>query len=184
MRGAYTTAAHLGGGEEGRYIIAAAYTDRGGDGIGPLTGRDVVTLRHPRLQAETFDVSASVQAVPVPEDTPGLDGPATVAIGPADASFTFRNIDLTGVRTLTAQIGLLPDVTIGGRVEVRLGSASGEVIGAFDVAQTPESAGFKTYTLDLAPTDAAADLVFVFINEDQIDAPDPVCAVDWIYFSK
>ena len=107
-----------------------------------------------------------------------------VALGENDASFTFHSIDLTGVTTLTAQIGLLPEVTVGGRVEVRLGSPTGEMIGSFEVPLTPESAGFKTYTIDIPPTEATADLVFVFVTETQSEGPNPICAIDWIYFSN
>ena len=99
-------------------------------------------------------------------------------------SWQSRANALTGVRALSAQIGVLPEVTIGGRVDVRLDSPTGALIGSFEVPLTPESAGFKTYTIDIAPTEATADLVFVFVNEDRSDIPDPVCAVDWIYFSK
>ena len=184
LRGTYATAEHVGSGEEGRYIIAATYTDRGADGIGPLTGRDVVTLRHPRLQAETFDEADKAQTFPAPEDTPGLDGPADVVLGTNDAYFTFRNIDLTGVRALSAQIGTMPETTTGGRIEVRLGSPSGRTIGSFVVAQTPESAGFKIYEAALEPTAAVVDLVFVFVQAEHPEAEAPVCAVDWIYFSN
>ena len=85
---------------------------------------------------------------------------------------------------LSEQIGVLPDATVGGRLDVRIGSPSGQTIGSFEVPQTPESTGFQTYTIDIAPTDAITALVFVFVKDGSSNLTDSVCAVDWIYFSN
>ena len=54
LQGTYVTDRHDVEEEEGRYFLAASYTDHGASGMPALTGRSVLTLRHARLQAEDY----------------------------------------------------------------------------------------------------------------------------------
>lgn len=45
---------HLGTGDEGRYILTASYTDKGG-AITPLTNKDMLILRPSKVEAESAD---------------------------------------------------------------------------------------------------------------------------------
>ena len=183
LRGIYTTAEHAGAGEEGRYVIIASYQDRGAGGIGPLTGRDVVLLRHPRLQAETFDATDQATTLTLPENYPRSDPGAKVVIGTNNAYILFRDLDLTSVDSLSAFIGLQPDLTTGGRIDVRLDDRDGPTVGTFTIEQPPETmTGFQVHTIGIAPTNGIHDLVLVFVNSENPETSDPVCGVDWIYF--
>ncbi|MCH8962052.1 MAG: PKD domain-containing protein, partial [Bacteroidetes bacterium] len=183
LRGVYATTEHGNDGEEGHYIIVASYRDRGAAGIGPLTGRDAVLLRPPRLQAETFDASDADTTLTLPENYPRSDPGADIVVGVNNTYIAFDAIDLTDVSRLTASIGLQPRLTTGGRIDVRLNRPEGPRVGTFTIEQTEETmTGFRPYTIDLMPIQGVFDLVFVFINEDNPEATDPVCGVDWIYF--
>ena len=181
LRGVYTTNEHDA--EEGGYVITASYQDRGANGIGPLFGRDVVLLRAPHLQAEAFDATDRATTVTMPDNYPGTKTQGEVVVGTNNAFIAFADIDLTGIDSLSALIGLQNELTTGGRIDVRLGRPNGPRIGTFDIPQPPETiTGFNPHTIDLMPTNGVFDLVFVFVNDDNPEATDPVCGLDWIYF--
>lgn len=183
LRGVYATTRHDSSETGGRYIIAASYRDRGAAGIGPLTGRDVVVLRPARLQAETFDATDNASTTTLPENYPRSDPGAEIVIGTNNAYIAFNDIDLTDVGRLSAAIGIQPDLTLGGRVEVRLNNPDGPRVGAFEVEMPPNAmTGFTTHTIDLAPIQGVYDLVVVFVNDENPDSTGPVCGLDWIYF--
>ena len=183
LRGIFATNAHDSTGA-GRYVIAASYQDRGAGGIEPLIGRDGVVLRSARLQAEAFDDAARTQTVAMPNNYPGIDDGGEIVTGSHNAYLVFDDLDLTDVSRLTAWIGRQPELTVGGRIDVRLNRPEGPTIGSFVVEQPPETVtGFNPYTIDLTPPiQGVFDLVFVFVNEADPDTTEPVCGLDWIYF--
>ena len=76
-----------------------------------------------------------------------------------------------------------PDLTTGGRIDVRLDDRDGPTVGAFTIEQPPETmTGFQVHTIGIAPTNGIHDLVLVFVNSENPETSDPVCGVDWIYF--
>jgi len=184
LQGTYTPAERSDADDEGKYILTATYTDQGAAGIEPLTGRDIVFMRHPRVQAERFDTGENAMRFTVPEDVPGFDKPTDVVVGSDNGHIVFKGTDLTDVRALTARVALVPERTTGGRVEVRLGGPEGRPIGTFALPQTPETVGVKPYEISIEATQGVHDLAFVFVREGPGEGSVPVCAVDWIYFSN
>ncbi len=178
LRGAYVTDRHRADEDEGRYFLTASYTDRGAPGAPRLTGRSVVSLRHPKLQAEDFDEGEEVMAFPIPEEMFGEDVTGDVLTGGDGAYFVFRDIDLTGVRSFIARIGTLTEMTTGGRLEVRAGAADGEDLGSFDVP-IPNETSLQTYEIALGGVSGRTDLYFAFAA-DEPGGSSPVLFVDWI----
>ena len=178
LQGTYVTDKHDADEEEGRYFLAASYTDQGALGMPRLTGRSVVTLRHAKLQAEDFDESEEVMVFPIPEEAFGEDATGDVLVGTDGAYFVFRDIDLTGIRSFTAQIGTMAEMTTGGRLDIRAGSADGEILGTFEVTQSGSS--LQTYEATLDAASGMADLYFVFAAEEPGEGGRPVCFIDWI----
>ena len=178
LQGTYVTDQHDADEEEGRYFLAASYTDQGASGMPRLTGRSVVTLRHAKLQAEDFDEGEEVMAVPIPEDALGEDATGDILIGSDGSYFVFRNIDLTGIRSFTAQIGTMAEMTTGGRLDIRAGGVDGEVLGAFEVPQG--GSGLQTYEAALDAASSMTDLYFVFVAPEPGEGSGPVCFIDWI----
>ena len=181
LKGTLALDQHAGQGEEGRYVLTASYTDQGAGDLGALTAREIVALRHPRVQAETSSgTSEGTITYTVPESTPGVEKPFDVLVGPSGGYAYFAGIDLTDVGAITALVGLVPDMTSGGVIEVHLDAPDGPAIGAFDVAMRSNKAGFHEYTARLQPTKGTHDLYFTFVGESGGDAP--VAAVDWFRF--
>jgi cytochrome c len=120
LQGTYDFTAHRGQQGEGQYILMASYTDRGANGVSPLTAREVVTLRPPRLQAWAFDAADGGQRFTVPEDAPGGMGGQDILLAEHGGFTRFEGIDLTGVAGITATFAVAPGYTTGGFVDVYL----------------------------------------------------------------
>jgi cytochrome c len=170
--GTVVTRQHIGTGDEGKYFFTLTYTDKGANGIGPITSREVVSFRNPKVEAEDFDASSSSW----------LDRPNAGALAFMNArngSFlVFKQIDLTGVQSLTYRLASEP----GGTIQVRLGSPTGEVVSAVDVKST---GGFKNWSEVKAPlktTSGVHNLYFVVTHEEIKDKK--LIQLDWIYFSN
>ena len=133
LAGSFTTAVpgtkNSSGGEKGQeemkndkgvFILQAKYTDGGANGIGPLTSKDVLILRSPNLPINKADKTKGYMNVKLPNTTNELNFLA------GDGSYLgFDGLDLTGIR----QIVFLVSPLAGGVIEVRLGSATGQVAG-------------------------------------------------------
>ena len=181
LKGTLALNEHAGQSEEGRYVLTASYTDQGAGELGALTARETVALRHPRVQAETSnDVGEGAMNYTVPESTPGVEKAFDVLVGPSGGYARFASIDLTDVGAITARVGLVPEMTTGGLIEVHLDAPDGPTIGAFDVAVRPDKMGFHEYTAPLQPTEGVHDLYFTFAG----GGDGPVAAVDWFRFHQ
>lgn len=113
---------------KGTYIIRAAYTDKGIQGVPSHTTDSVILLRSPKLTP----INADVLERGALRDQ--LDEYVFLTVKP-NAYILFRSVDLTGV----VQISFRPnwhlyDIYPGGKVEIRLGSPDGELIGETVIA--------------------------------------------------
>jgi cytochrome c len=111
----------------GSYLLRASYTDRGANGVAPITGSEVILLRQPRLAPEEAEViSEGTMFAPT-------RGDPSFVVNRSGAHVGFRGIDLTGVDSIEVEV-LTRFYTwshfIGGTVEVRLDSPTGPLLGA------------------------------------------------------
>ena len=166
LKGSYALNSHVGKGDEGTYILMATYTDQGGQEIGPLTARETVTLRNPRLPAASFDETIGGQRFRAPEEAPGFGG-QEIFMGIHSAVATYKNIDLTGVAGITGTFAVAPTFTTGGTVDVYLDDTNGALLGTFEVEQGLVEFGAKEATVTFDPLDGPHDLHFVYRNKDQ-----------------
>ncbi|MPR33672.1 carbohydrate-binding protein [Cytophagaceae bacterium SJW1-29] len=182
LQGSYTFNPSAGSNEMGNYVLSASYTDKGSPVTGPLTGRKLIILRNPRVEAETFAMSANV-------DRKHQDGSNQTWVGDIkDGSYIgFRDIDLTGVNRLNFNAAAMPDR--GGRIDILSGSPSGELLGTVTVPRpaathSGEQKGPKWQTVSAPLTNAngPTDLYFVFRNDEVKDKN--LMILDWIQFSK
>jgi cytochrome c len=129
IKGAYETTAHKGK-KTGAYIIQATYTDKGGKAIGPLTTSESIALRSSKIKAATFDETKGAAKFNVE----ALGGEIVAAT--EDGSYImFKNIDLTGVKTLVISAFSQKGQTVGGKIEVRTGAATGTLLGEVEVPE-------------------------------------------------
>ncbi len=131
---------------EGTYLLSARYTDRGG-----LEERATLYLRPPRIRAQQ---ASAMQGVALRN----LNGKeAIMAYNEPGAWLAFRRLDLTGIKTIAAQVhspGLL------GVIEVRTGSPTGPLIGALPVREGPPRE--QDVATPITPTAGEHDVYFVY----------------------
>lgn len=147
---------------EGMYFVRAAFTDAGAQGIEPITGQQLIVLRHPKIEAEAFDRSERVLV-------------ANDAIARAyDGSFiAFDGIDLTGVTAVTAFTLPPATGTHPGRLELRLDAPDGPLVGTIE-------AGAREGEVRAAvqATEGVHDLFVVF--RANRDTGHPLARLDWL----
>ncbi len=181
VQGRIATRQHLGTGEEGRYFFTVTYTDKGANGIGPITTREVVALRHPKLEADECDAFSKVG-----KSRPNA-GALAFAGGARDGGhILFKGIDLTGVEALTYRVAAREH---GGAIELHLDAPDGPVVNTVQVKPTFRKQGgvwelqpenWAEVTGRLSPATGKHDLYFVFKNDQIKDKG--LMNVDWIYF--
>ncbi|HEX3134382.1 MAG TPA: PQQ-dependent sugar dehydrogenase [Planctomycetota bacterium] len=150
----------------GTFRLEATYADAGRAPAGSLSGKASVTLRSRRLEAESADVQ----------------GPKKMGnvIGSIDHGHfvRFANIDLAEVGSLTARAA---SGNVGGRIEFRVGSLTGDLIGSVEV---PNTGGWDKWiepSTPLAATapKARAEVYAVFVNPGK----GGLMNLDWVQFN-
>jgi cytochrome c len=165
--GTVTFREHKDADAKGRYILTAAYTDKGGEAV-PLTGNAFMMLRPARVQAEEADVLHNIRL-----------GESTIGSIHHKSYFVLKNIDLKGVKQLTYKYASLNrDATI----EVHIGSPKGELISTINYTMTGDWKKFKLLNATIKDPGGKNDLYFV-IRKDQ-EPNDHMLDLDWIEFKK
>lgn len=117
---------------QGEYTFIAAYTDKGGNIVGPLKTTSIITLRQASFNPAFSDVQSGF-----PRFRDNLSE------GGNNAYLLMKNIDLTGIGQFVYKYGARYD----GELQVRLDSRAGPIIssvkfkstGSFDKADTVKS---------------------------------------------
>ena len=166
----------------GTFILQASYRDRGSQSQTSLEGEEMIALRPAFQQAEQADsMSKNTRTYrPYNGDTVVLNELKS------NSFFVFKHVDLTGIHSVAMGIGMSDSKYqyVGGRVEIRLGSAKGELLGKADLPQ--KKGGVKMEFVEIStPLSTAVrtgfhDLYFVLKNEN--DPSKAVAAVDWVRF--
>jgi cytochrome c len=149
----YEATAHKGK-KEGAYIVQASYSDKGASNVSSLNASQSLALRSPKVKASTFDESKGASKFNVEQ----LGG--EIAIAAEDNSyFAFKNLDLTGIKNINVAAFSQKGQTAGAKMEVRLGSPTGTLIGE---AEIPESS-FAPKKMEVSSS-GLQDIYFVFKN--------------------
>lgn len=135
----------------GKYLLTISYTDRGGNGMPPLTTRKDFLLRPPILEAITCDTSSKVAL-----NSSSLKESRRVRFTENSSLIGFRQIDLTGIRQITMD---LVSSGVEGSITLHTGSPTGPVIGTIMVSRsdTPHE-----LTTDLVKKVGPQNLYFVY----------------------
>ncbi len=163
VRGSYVPAARTDTSPQGVVVLRAAYSDRGANGIRSASAENAVVLRSPVVVVARGEVADGVQKYAGPEV------PVEVTIGARSGAFVgFKQLDLTGLSAIVFSASApVPNVnSTGGRVEVRLDSVTGVLVGQTELIQ-PQPAMVAPLELRAAlrPTTGLHDVYFVFRNE-------------------
>jgi cytochrome c len=167
-QGSFTANQHLGKGEEGSYVISAYYTDKGTKEVGPLMGRGMMILRHPKVQAEEYDEAQGVSK----NNFAGK--PAVTGMG-NNAFISFKGVDMREVNKLT--FSYYANNTTG-KLEVRLDKKDGKAIGS--LALTPGADNkWQEAATPVTPVEGKHDIYIVYVADQGQQGN---VNLDWIYF--
>ncbi len=174
LAGTFTPAVEKGKPEDGVFIIRAAYTDQGANGIEGLKGEKVMVLRSAVLSGYSADEVQDIMKLALP----GMA--SKIAIAQKDGSWLkYNQVDLTGmgmttvVSTASAAFGM-----VGGKIEVHIDSPTGPKIGESAMiapaapvpGANPRQTPPTVTVIPLAATEGKHDLYFVIKNSAAGDA--------------
>ncbi|MDT0689075.1 PQQ-dependent sugar dehydrogenase [Salegentibacter sp. F188] len=164
---------HIGQGEEGTYFFTAQYTDKGANGLPALSDREMIRLRHPRLQAEEYTTARAAGRV-----RPQGGNFAFVGSIGHNSELGYKDIDLTAIEALSFRVENLA----AGTIEVHLNSPDGPLIAEAVIPHSDGESSYKTIKTEIRPTTGRSDLYLVFKNSDGQGQGRQFLELDWIYF--
>lgn len=167
QRGSTVLANHVGTDGQGRYVLAASYTDKGG-AILPLTQRDVLVLRPAKMRAADADSLHDA----------GRQGSRLGNIH-SGSYFMVKNIDLTGISKLTYRLSSKDRDAV---IETHVDSPTGPTISTLRYEPT---GNWETYAEKSAPIQNMGgkhDLYFVVSRASKPDRN--LLSLDWIEFGN
>ena len=145
-------------------ILEASYTDTGRAPAGSLSGSTTVKLRQRRVEAEQADTITGAK----------IQGNNVGSINHGH-SLRFASLNLSDSASATVRVS---SGNVGGVVEVRAGSATGELLASFEVKPTGGWDKWVELNAPLKPT-ARGDIFVVFINPGK----GGLMNLDWIRFN-
>jgi cytochrome c len=163
-RGSYVPPAGSGDGPKAVVALRAAYTDRGANGMPAISKDKVIVLRSPSVVVAGGELSEGVSKQSVPE----LPVEITIVSRPG-AAVALKEIDLTGVSALTfLAVAPAQYQARGGKVEVRLDSPTGALIGESEMIRPTAETATPPARLRtvIRPTTGVHDVYLVFRNPD------------------
>jgi cytochrome c len=147
--------------QDGVYVLTATYKDKSISNLPSLEATDALILRSSFLRANDID---QVQ-IARKNDFQGNISLENILNG---ASAVFKNIDLTGIKTVTMMAYINPKATlIGGEAEIHLDKTDGPLLGSVKVS----TSGASSVSIKIPTTTGYHDLVIVFKNSTVKDKP-------------
>ena len=173
LKGSVYTRDHLQNNTQGTYVLRANYTDKGSPVTGTLTGSEMITLQHPKVEAEHADIHHEV-------NIRHMGAGVTLLNNIKDGSFIcFKNIDLTGIHKIQFKASTRVAGTI---IEIRAGGPLGTLLGQAQVPQVENLRDPMNMTEASINNTAQQDLYFVFRNTKEIQ--ENILFLDWIFFDN
>jgi cytochrome c len=166
-KGEFTPTIKKGENPGGVFLLRAAYADKGANGIPSARSEQTMVLRSPSVEAGAAEVMEGVQKYKVPNMP-------TFIIGSNDSHIGYKQLDLTGISTITfvtaapKQYGMS-----GGILEVRVGSPAGELIGESSEIVPTTGGGQQQgpapviVQAKLKPMSGMQDVYFIFKNKKE-----------------
>lgn len=138
----------------GVYTLAARYTDRGANGVGPLTDAEVVKLRPAKMRPIDADRYSGI----------GRWG-ESFSSGKNKSWVMLSNVDLTGIRKIMYEYGAKDHP---GEIEMRLESLAGPVIARTPFEPTGDWDNKRTITQVLETSVSGRHHVYlIFVNREK-----------------
>lgn len=162
ISGSLTFNQHKPENQQGIYILMVSYTDKGANGLPPLTSQEIFTFKSPIIQAETADEkSAGISTF--------KQGDLGVVVGTTNQQYLkFNKINLDGVKKLQTKLWFF-DNTFKGQLLVYVDSLGGTSIGQMNVDKTVSGMASDVFNIPLQAKSGSHDLFIYFRNEEKAD---------------
>jgi cytochrome c len=171
----------------GDVIVRAAYEDRGAGAVPAQLAEEVIVLRSPQIDLGSANVVQDV------DQQVGGRGAGPVSLSPKAGGYVaFNDIDLSGIRQIQFNASASArNGNVGGTIEVRLDSPTGELLGEVEVAVPVQGGGGGGGGNNNAPLvvnieepiSGMRNVYFVFKN-DTAAAMAPLMTVSGIRFNN
>ncbi|GLR18716.1 PQQ-dependent sugar dehydrogenase [Portibacter lacus] len=178
LSGTVTLDEHVKDKSKGRYILMASYLDRGNPNVNEsrLSVSDQIVFKAPKLEAENADeYSEGLSAW-------GSQGSTVMGSILNNTFLKFEDVDFKGLNSVNIAGVYNAGYDYGGKVELRIGSEDGKLIGQTDVGYFhPKKNGKESYEIPFKTLEGIQDLYVVFKNEEDKDKY--ILNADWIYLN-
>ena len=165
--GSYTASLPADDKGKGVYIVRASYEDKGASGLPALRSEQTLVLRNAKMDVHSFDAYDNINKMSF--------GGNNLLIPAKSGAFTMiKNLDLSGISELRL-LAAAPKAQLnanGGKVELRLDSSTGKLIGESAFMEASEAVGFAPSPLkipvNLPPSSDSKphDIYLVFVNPE------------------
>lgn len=160
--------------KEGQYIFTASYTDKGNSFVGPQTSTTTMALRPAKIKAVLNDEVKDATNVELPTKSEVL---APIKNG---SYALYKDIDLTDISNLSFMVYATPDRTVGGKIEVRIDSPTGALIGEVEV---PNNKIGIVNTPLRRPDAKMHNIYLVFATTQAVPEDKGLFGLEWIQFN-
>jgi cytochrome c len=170
VTGSYNAKLPSGDKGKGVFIVRAAYEDAGAGGLPSLRSEQTFVLRNAKVDVHGFDAYESINKM--------ANAGINLAIpGKSGANMLLKGIDLSSVKELQLMaVAPKPMLNaIGGKVQLRLGSLTGPLLGESAFLEPTEKSDFKPSVLSVPvklpgkPDGKLHDVYVVFVNPKEQD---------------
>ncbi len=167
----------------GFFILRASYTDKGGEGIQPLTGNASVTLRSNTM---SFDNARNLKNYTAFD----FGGSHLMMTPQVEGYFSLDSLDLTDVATATLAAGGQAAPKFGYTFELRLDAPNGKKLGEATLKGTgnaPVKAGIQRFTLSFAlqpVTDGKRHNLYIVSRPNDPAEPNRVALREIVFGAK
>jgi cytochrome c len=167
-KGSYTATLPEGDKGKGIFIVRAAYEDKGANGLPSLRSEQTLVLRNAKVDVHGLDLYDFVNKM-------SYGGNNLAIPSKSGAYMALKGIDLNGVTEVRVTASApRPQLNArGGKVELRLGSSTGQVIGESSFLEPSDKMDFKPNLLSVpvnapaAPDQKLQDVYLVFVNPNE-----------------
>lgn len=144
LKGSYVAKVPTGDKGKGVYIVRAAYEDGGASGLPSLKSEKTLVLKNAKVDMHSFDVYEDIMKI--------SNGGMNLAIASKSGAYiVLKQTDLNGISELQLQaLAPKPQVNaVGGKVELRLDSPAGPLVGSSEFLEPSEKLDFKPNMLSI-----------------------------------
>ena len=161
LKGTYTAKLPANDKGKGVFIVRAAYEDQGASGLPSLKSEETFTLRNASLGAHDFDKYEDVNKM-------SFGGRNLAMPAKSGAYMVLNKVDLNDVTELQIQaMAPKPQVNaLGGKVELRLDSPKGKLVGESQFLEPSETMSMTPNLLKIpiGKVEGIHDIYVVFVN--------------------